>query len=76
MELRNKLIGCGLCEDNEFLDKYIDVVTSTTNKELTEEHHIIPRFWYAYHNIPVINGSNLVKLSYKQHFRAHYYLMT
>lgn len=75
MELRNKLIGCGLCEDNEFLDKYIEVVTSTTNKELTEEHHIIPRFWYAYYNIPVINGSNLVKLSYKQHFRAHYYLM-
>ena len=75
MELRQKLIGCGLCEDNEFLDKYVEIVTSHKDNQLTEEHHIIPRFWYAFHNIPIINGDNLVKLSYKQHFLAHYYLM-
>lgn len=75
MELRNKLIGCGLCEDNEFLDKYIEIVQSPSNGPFTEEHHIIPRFWYSVNKLPVMNGNNLVKLTYKNHFLAHYYLM-
>lgn len=75
MILRNKLIGCGLCEDNEFLDKYIEIVQSPSNGPFTEEHHIIPRFWYSLNKLPVMNGNNLVKLTYKNHFLAHYYLM-
>jgi len=75
MELRQKLIGCGLCEDNEFLDKYVEIVQSPSNGPFTEEHHIIPRFWYSLNKLPIMNGNNLVKLTYKNHFLAHYYLM-
>lgn len=75
MILRNKRIGCGLCEDNEFLDIYIEIVQSPSNGPFTEKHHIIPRFWYSLNKLPVMNGNNLVKLTYKNLFLAHYYLM-
>lgn len=43
--------------------------------ELTQIHHILPRFFYKQLGIPVDNSSeNTVELSLNQHILAHYFL--
>lgn len=44
------------------------------NEEYTEEHHIIPQFFYRMNNLEIDNSpDNLVRVSLKNHFLVHYY---
>ena len=73
-----KLLNTGRFEENEFLYKYIQLISEkqtryTRNK--TNYHHIIPKYYYNDNNIEIDNtSSNLVCLLYKDHLLAHYYL--
>lgn len=79
MELKRKLLQLNIVEDNEYLDKYCELVES--NKETkyikgkTHKHHIIPKSYYKINNIDMNNSKdNLVNLLFKNHILAHYYL--
>ena len=76
MTLKEKLLDIGLCIDNEYLDKYVELIESNreTKREKfkTQKHHIIPRCYYEKNNIEVDNSrNNLVILKYRDHFIAH-----
>ena len=77
--LKQKLLDLNIFEDNEYLDKYIQLIESnkkTKEEKLrTQKHHIIPRCYYKHNNLKVNNSDeNLVNLFYKDHALAHYYL--
>ena len=63
-----------LFNDDEWLDKYINLIESNLTQEKiiykTQEHHIIPKSIYV-DNSP----ENLINLLYPIHILAHYYLM-
>jgi hypothetical protein len=78
--------GGGMLESkllNEVFDVYdpnygkmADIINNPNpNSEVyTEEHHIIPQFFYRMNNIQIDNSPvNLVRLSLKNHFLVHYY---
>lgn len=79
MNLKLKLLLLEGFIDNEFLDKYVQLVernrrTSRFANNMNT-HHIIPRSWYKLHNTPVDNTLvNLVNLTYRNHVLAHYFL--
>ena len=79
IELKKLLIEKDLCIDNEYLDKYIDVIVNNENtlkQRGFDRHHIIPRYYYKHNNIKLDNtDSNLVYLSRVDHILAHIYLM-
>ena len=65
--------------DNEFLEKYSNVVERNTNNRFRgsqiHKHHIIPRCWFKLVGKEVNNDlNNLVRLTTRDHFLAHYYL--
>lgn len=62
--------------DNEFLDKYIDIVCSVYEPcDDMEKHHIIPRMVFKKYGITLDNSDeNIVLLPYMKHVLAHYYL--
>ena len=73
--LKEKLLSLGIVEDNEYLDKYINIVQKNDKCEYLESHHIIPVCYYKLNNIEVDNScSNRVNLSVFNHLLAHYYL--
>ena len=79
MTLKEKLLNLNIVVDNEYLDKYCELIES--NKETKKEkfktqcHHIIPRCYYIHNRIDVNNNDdNLVNLSHKNHLLSHYYL--
>ena len=79
MDVRNKLDTISYMLQNEYLDKYVDLIQSNLNKEgipgKTQKHHIIPASYYKLKNMSVNNSDqNLVNLIYKDHILAHYYL--
>ena len=79
ISLKDRILSCEGFEDNEYLDKYIQIIERNrrTRKlaRVTNSHHIIPRSWFKIHSIEVDNSiSNLVNLSYRNHVLAHYYL--
>ena len=79
MITKKELITSGLVLDNEYLSKYIELVTSSDYTEkipgLTQKHHIIPRFYYRDNGMPINeNADNIVYLTFKNHILAHYYL--
>ena len=61
---------------NKYLDEYLELTSkSTTSNEYTEEHHIICKCFYKYLQLPVDNSSsNLVRLLFKDHCKAHWLL--
>ena len=67
-----------VCQDNEWLQKYIELVSLTCSDdaaELSHKHHIVPKFYFKQNLLATDNSqSNLVKLSYINHILAHYYL--
>lgn len=80
MSFKEKLLEIGLCIDNEYLDKYVELIDDNRNtkceKFITQKHHIIPRFYYKYSKMKVDNShKNIVNLTYQKHLLAHYYLM-
>lgn len=76
-KLRQKLLDTDYFVSNHYLEKYLDLVSKpSANALYTEQHHILPR---AYSRLigkksPDDSKSNLVKLSFADHCRAHYYL--
>lgn len=76
-KLRQKLLDTDYFVSNHYLEKYLDLVSKpSANALYTEQHHILPR---AYSRLigkksPDDSKSNLVKLSFVDHCRAHYYL--
>lgn len=43
-------------------------------QEEAEKHHIIPKSYFKLKGIKLINKGNLISLSIKNHFKAHYYM--
>lgn len=79
MELKTILLQLNIVEDNEYLDKYCELIE--TNKDTkrikgkTHKHHIIPKSYYKINGLSVDNSpNNLVNLLFKEHILAHYYL--
>ena len=78
-ELKEKMLSTGVCVDNEYLDKYIELICNNSLRERevfkTEEHHIIPKYYFEDNSLEIDNSkSNLVNLLHKEHILAHYYL--
>ena len=77
--LKETLIATGVFEENEYFEKYCDLIENNKNLSAiahkTQCHHILPRFYYRYNNLPLDDSSeNKVNLLYKDHVLAHYYL--
>ena len=80
LELKEKLIKQLDLIDNEYLNKYIELIvqnrTTVKQPNKTQIHHIIPRYFYQKNNLAIDNTpNNLVNLLYKDHILAHYCLM-
>lgn len=75
-KLKQKLLATGYFIDNQFLDDYLQLVLfSDNNTFYTEAHHILPRSYFKLVNLKCDNSeSNLVKLSYFNHCKAHFLL--
>ncbi|ODA49489.1 hypothetical protein BC476_05985 [Vibrio parahaemolyticus] len=71
IEIRNLLIEhYGY---NEYLEKYLEIVSSDDDVEYTEAHHILPKsIWPEFKDLKA-NEWNKVRLSAYNHFMAHYY---
>ena len=79
MNLKEKILSFGLVHDNEYLDKYVEIIErkSAPVKQIGihNKHHIIPRFYYKINRIPIDNSTeNIANLVFKDHILAHYYL--
>ena len=77
--LKIKLLQLGIVEDNQYLNKYCQLIVNNKNtnheKGKTNKHHIIPKNYYKTRNIPIDDSNdNLVNLLFKDHVLAHYYL--
>lgn len=78
-ELKIKILKTGVFEENEYLNKYIDLIYNNLNnkkiKYITHLHHIIPKYYFKFKCKQVDNSkNNQVNLTLKQHIEAHYYL--
>ena len=78
-ELKEYLLGLDFLIDNDYLDKYVDLVIrnqfTAYIKNSTNKHHIVPKYYYCYNNLRVNNdNTNLINLLYRDHILAHYYL--
>lgn len=77
-DLKSKLISTGYFIDNDYLDKYLNLIIK--NKDTLkafgyETHHILQRKYFKIINADVDETeSNKVNLLYKDHILAHYYL--
>ena len=79
MITKKQLLDLSIFENNEWLDKYINLINSNINtdkiKFITQKHHIVPRCYYQHYKIIVDNSNdNTVNLTYRDHILAHYYL--
>ena len=77
--LKNKLLALDIVDDNDYLDKYCELILTNTatkkEKFKTQKHHIIPRAYFALNNIKLDNSlENIVNLYFKDHILAHYFL--
>ena len=77
--LKDKLLSTGYFEDNDWLDKYIQLIENNKNTKQkvyeTEAHHILQKAYFKLINKPIDNSSNnIVNLFYLDHALAHYYL--
>lgn len=83
--MKNLLLKTGYFLDNEWLDKYVDLLSKQTNIGYVEKHHFIPVSIYKYlykcktryeaEKLADQDANNfLVKLSFVDHCKAHLYL--
>ena len=74
--LKQRLLNTGLFVDNEYLDKCIFLIEEGLSvgyiKYKTHKHHIIPRAYYRYNNLPVDNSDNNIEnLLFKNRFDSN-----
>ena len=79
MKTKEQLLASKSFLDNEYLDKYLRLISQKALQERKkysmQKHHIIPRAYYKYFNLKIDNSKeNLVLLNYADHVLAHYYL--
>lgn len=77
--LKEKLLKLNVFEDNEYFDKYVNLIESNKNtpkvSSKTSSHHIIPRCYFKYKSLKIDNSSeNLVNMFHKDHILSHYFL--
>ena len=79
MALKEKLLDLNFVLDNEYLDKYCELII--LNKHIKKEkfktqlHHIIPRYYYRYNHLEIDDSiENTVYLSHYDHLLAHFLL--
>lgn len=74
----NKLLSTGLFEDNKYFKIYKNIIINSSqenNISGCQVHHIIPRCVFKLLKLEVDESDqNKVRLLYKDHLRAHYYL--
>lgn len=80
VELKSKLLSTGIFVDNEWLDKYVDLIITNQDtveaKFKTQCHHVIPSCYYRNRNLLVdSSANNLVNLLLHDHLIAHCYLV-
>ena len=78
-QLKRVLLDTNIFIDNDFLDKYVELIVSNANTKKvigkTQSHHIIPKYYFKFNNLKVDNSnSNRVNLYYKDHLTAHYFM--
>jgi hypothetical protein len=81
-QIKQDLLNTGYFEDNEYLDKYCDIVMSRYGlpsiKFKTSRHHIIQvaiyKKWGITDSFIIDNPSNITHILYKDHILAHKYL--
>ena len=72
---KEELLSTGHFIDNSYLDDYIILVNSIATTTYTERHHILPRAYYDLLGLDIDNSdSNLVRLSFTDHCKAHWLL--
>ena len=77
MTLKEQLLETGYFIANEWLDDYIALIEANrSNKDnLTEKHHILQKAYFKLTSTKIIDAkSNLVKLSFADHVKAHWLL--
>ena len=78
-QLKEKLLNTGIIIDNEWLDKYVNIIVDKSiEKHIkfhSQAHHIIPKCYFRFTNRTVDNSaSNKVELMFIDHALAHLYL--
>ena len=76
IELKEKLLGLGMFNDNKFLDLYCSLINDNLNNKRikceTQRHHIIPKVVYRTLHLRIDNSkNNLVNLKFIDHIKAH-----
>lgn len=76
MTLKENLLELNIVVDNEYLDKYCELIMCNKHnkkeKFKTQKHHIIPRYYYNYNNLKINDSDeNTVHLSHYNHLLAH-----
>lgn len=79
MDIKTTLLDTQVFIDNEYLDKYTNLILANkdtiSTKYVTQKHHIIPVNVFKHLKIEVDNSEdNIVILRYSDHILAHYYL--
>lgn len=79
MNYKQTLLNTNRFSENEYLDKYIELLKTNKNKVfesgVTQKHNIIPRHVFTAINIPTDDSdNNLIVLTFADHILAHYYL--
>ena len=79
MNTKERLLATHDFIDNEYLDKYVELIDLNKNTQAiskkTNKHHIIPAYYFRHFDFPVDNSEdNLVNLYYRDHMLAHMYL--
>ena len=87
-QIKQSLLNTGYFEDNEYLDKYCDLVIIKSTKQdslKTQEHHCIPICYYkliynfkkdldAKKKANLDSNNYIINILYKDHILVHYYL--
>lgn len=73
--IKDIILKTGAFIDNEYLDKYLNIISSSADAGYSEKHHIIPQKYFKLLGISVDNSAtNIIKLSAYNHIYAHYLL--
>ena len=87
--LKNALISRGICEDNHYLDCYLDLLEANASNSVGEKHHAIPLNCYPESNTRLTSNRRyreklaeldeanclVILTRYPDHYLAHAYFM-